>query len=245
MMERNINLSLVEQLALQELLTPLCKAQAEMKYVMSVPLTNYIKPKEIDALNFLKQELNIYSQEKFEHWCLMHGLTTLKQATSYALFKHKRHQVIEFLLRGSGESLYLRYKDRLDRVLYSILRVESENLAQQLYYAIDSKDIEFGEAAAQHSCGPEAKTQGLVGPVDLTTPHPEVAARLRTASPRQLFEPFKADEWHAVIRLEYRFDSEYDSKTKQFLGGLVLNSKVKNEAESLIADFLSSNSDIS
>lgn len=240
-MTNKLGLTLVEQLALHELAYPLCKAQAEIDYVMSINLSDYEAPKEINALDLLKKELGTDSEEKFEQWCLIHGLTTLRQVTSYALFRHKRCHLIDVLLRGNGESLYLRYKDRLDRVLYSILRVESENLAQDLYYAIDSNDIDFGDAAAQHSCGPEAKTQGLVGPVDLTTPHPEVSARLRTASPRQLFAPFKADEWHAVIRLEYRFDSEYDSRTKQFLGGLVLNSKVKDKADNLISNFFTEN----
>ena len=132
------------------------------------------------------------------------------------------------ILKNVGESLFLRYKDRLDRVLYSLIRVESEDLAYKLYYEIESRELEFGDAAATHSCGPESKTQGIIGPVDLTTPHPEIAARLRTASTRQLFTPFKADNWFSIIRLEYRFESEYNEKTKQFLGNLLLNSKTND-----------------
>ena len=222
---------LLQQLALHELLDPLSRAQAEMNYVLSFPLSAGERMLSDELLiQSHAQELNLPSAEALAQWRLMHQLQDNTDLLAYARFRMKRRAVIEELLKSSGETLFLRYKDRLDRVLYSLLRVESEDLAYNLFYAIESREIEFGEAAARHSCGPEAKTQGIVGPVDLTTPHPEVAARLRTASPRQLFPPFQADQWVAVIRLEYRFDSEYDDNTRQFLGGLVLGSKVKEPA---------------
>ena len=98
--------------------------------------------------------------------------------------------------------------------------------------------VEFGDAAAKHSIGPEAKTQGIVGPVDLTTPHPEIAARLRTGQARQLFEPFQAEQWHAIVRLEYRFDSELNDQTKAFLGSLLLSAKTKDIQKTLHSTYL-------
>lgn len=222
---------LLQQLALHDLLEPLSRAQAEMDYVLAFPLTDGERMLSNDALlQSLVQELGLASADALAQWRQMHQLQDNEDLLTYARFRAKRRAVIEELLKSSGETLFLRYKDRLDRVLYSLLRVESEDLAYNLFYAIESRELEFGEAARQHSCGPEARTEGIVGPVDLTTPHPEVAARLRTAAPRQLFPPFPADQWYAVIRLEYRFDSEYDDKTRQFLGGLVLGSKVKEPA---------------
>ena len=74
-----------------------------------------------------------------------------------------------------------------------------------------------------------------MGPVDLTTPHPEIAARLRTAKPRQLFSPFQADQWHVLIRLEYRFDSEYDEK---HLGALVLSAKAQDMTKQIKMNYI-------
>ena len=128
----------------------------------------------------------------------------------------------------------------MDRVLYSLIRVKEENLIFKLYYDIDSGDIEFGDAAAKYSSGPEAKTQGIIGPVDLTTPHPEIAGRLRTASTRQLFSPFKADDWYTIIRLEYRYESEYNDSTRQFLGGLLLGSKANDLTASITKNYIDS-----
>lgn len=230
---------LLADLARYDLLDPLVKSQAESHFVSTYELKGGEGcVSDEQAVQAVHDEFKFANPEQLTAWRVAHGLILDSVFLDYAHHLHKRSAVMLDLLSGSGESLFLRYKDRLDRVLYSLIRVESEDLAYALYYAIESGDLEFGSAAAQHSIGPEAKTQGIVGPVDLTTPHPEIAARLRTAEPRQLFAPFMADQWHALIRLEYRFDSEYDDKTKRFLGGLVLSAKSQELAQSLRSAYL-------
>ena len=230
--------SLLQRLFLYELARPFAMAEAEVQFV-----ENYSLKAKIWNINYTEQkkefmkELNINSFKDLEEWRRIHRLTDENSFKNYVEYRSKRKIVIADILENIGESLYLRYKDRLDRVLYSLIRVQSEDLAYKLYYEIDANEAEFGELAARYSCGPEAKTQGIIGPVDLTTPHPEVAGRLRTASARQLFAPFRADDWHTIIRLEYRFDSEYNEKTKEFLGGLLLGSKTA-EITNSISDYL-------
>ena len=230
---------LIASLARHELLDPLLKAQAESEYI-----NNYQIGEEFESLstqeagNYLVKQLNIKNQEELNTWRQAHGFFKEDDVISYAQHLHKKHAVINDLLSGSSESLFLRYKDRLDRVLYSLIRVNSEDLANALYYAIEAGELEFGHAAQEYSIGPESKTQGIIGPVDLTTPHPEISARLRTATPRQLFSPFEADQWHAIIRLEYRFDSELDDKTKHFLGSLLLTAKSQDNFKALRESYL-------
>ena len=101
------------------------------------------------------------------------------------------------------------------------------NISTDILKKIESGEIEFGEAAKKYSDGPEAKTQGIIGPCDLTVPHPDISSRLRTASPKQLFKPFLIDKWVAILRLEYRFDSEFNNNTKEILGKLIFGSKIK------------------
>ena len=229
----------IRQLALYELLEPLCKMQGESAYVASHNIEKDApKFSDEDAINALHQDLGAQDIDHVQEWGKAHGLSNDEELIEHAHERQKRKAVINDLLKGCGESLFLRYKDRLDRVLYSLIRVESSEHAHHLYYSIEANEVEFGDAAAQFSIGPESKTQGIIGPVDLTTPHPEIAARLRTAKPRQLFPPFQADQWHVLIRLEYRFDSEYDEKTKQFLGALVLSAKAKEMAKQIKMNYL-------
>ncbi len=162
------------------------------------------------------------AQVKFS---LAHSLSS-SDFISEAIHSFRRKELKELLLNVSGETLYLRYKDKLDRVLYSLLRVDDPLLCQEIFYSIESSELSFGEASKQYSMGPESKTFGIVGPVDLTTPHPEVSARLRTAQMGHLIGPFEADNWHSIIRLEYRFDSEYDDQTKDFLREICFKSEI-------------------
>jgi len=160
-----------------------------------------------------------------QRWCLQRGMQH-HDLLSEAIHDWRRGELRSKMSNASSESLYLRYKDNLDRVLYSLVRVEDASLCRELFYAIEAGEISIGEAARLHSKGPEAKTQGIVGPVDLTTPHPEIASRLRTAQAGQLMGPFEAADWHTLLRLEYRFDSEYDAHTQNFLEDMNFKSRI-------------------
>ena len=183
-----------------------------------------------EALSQYCSEHNLSSDEERQRWCVIRGMGP-DDFLAEAIHEWRRGELRSKLITTSGESLYLRYKDKLDRVLYSLLRVEDPCLCRELFYAIEAGEISFGEAARLHSTGPEAKTQGIVGPVDLTTPHPEIASRLRTAQAGQMVGPFEADQWHTLIRLEYRFDSEYDAHTRKFLEELSFKSKICSDLQ--------------
>lgn len=170
------------------------------------------------------------SPEKQAEWCLRHSMTST-DLLSEAIHQYRKSELQDLLISGNGESMFLRYKDKLDRVLYSLLRVDNPLLCQELYYSIESGEIAFAEASEKYSMGPESKTAGIVGPVDLTTPHPEISARLRTAHVGNLIGPFVADDWHTIIRLDYRFDSEFDDKTKCFLKELTFKSEINKSLE--------------
>ena len=164
------------------------------------------------------------NKQEQQQWCLQHGMSQA-DLLSEAIHDWRRTELRE-QSSSNIESLYLRYKDNLDRVLYSLISVDNAGLCRELFYAIEAGEISFGEAARLHSRGPEAKTQGIVGPVDLTTPHPEIAGRLRTAQAGQLIGPFEAAEWHTLLRLEYRFDSVYDAHTQNFLEEMNFKSRI-------------------
>ena len=226
--------SIIRILAMGNLLESYSSIQAELRYVNECKLNNQLKVSDADAIKSLMKELNINDLEILKNWQKVTLLTTdEKLLIEYAHFRFKRRCIIEELIESNSEALFLRYKDRLDRVLYSILRVSNQNLAYHLYYSIDSGEISFGEAATKYSEGPESKTQGILGPCDLTIPHPDVSSRLRTAEPKKIFKPFLIDNWFIILRLEYRFDSELNESTKEILGKMLLNSKIRPLSEKI------------
>ncbi len=228
------DLSIIRILAMGNLLESYSSIQAELRYVNECNLNNQLKISDADAVKSLMKELNINDLEILKNWQKITLLSTdEKLLIEYAHFRFKRRCIIEELIESNSEALFLRYKDRLDRVLYSILRVSEQDLAYHLYYSIDSGEISFGEAATKYSEGPESKTQGILGPCDLTVPHPDVSSRLRTAEPKKIFKPFPIDKWFIILRLEYRFDSELNESTKQIVGKMLLNSKIRPVSEKI------------
>ena len=239
MNKEKVAIDLINKLANYGLLQSLAKQDAEISFVEEFTMKNYSESMNNEVIiDCLKKELKIEDDEKLNLWRKNTLLKDNDNFLNFARSRYKRSLVIKDLISTNGESLFLKYKDRLDRVLYSLIRVKDEDEANNLYYTIDSKEAEFGDIAEKYSCGPESKTRGIVGPVDFTTPHPEVAARLRTCNPGELLSPFKASEWFAIIRLEYRYESEYDEKTKSFLGSLILGSKSKSISDEIVSKYL-------
>ena len=111
-----------------------------------------------------------------------------------------------------AEARFLARKEQLDRVVYSLLRVNDGFLARELYLRIAGSEANFADLAAEHSQGPEAKTKGIVGPVPMRQSHPALSERLRTS---QLLEPFNIEQWWLVARLERYEAARFDEETAQ------------------------------
>ncbi len=234
MMDNQSSNSIMRLLAMGNLLQPYATFQAELRFINEFKLNLKSEISDKEAIEALMKELDIKDKEALINWQKTVLLSKdIKSLSEYAQFKFKRRNIIEQLISSNAEALFLRFKDRLDRVLYSFLRVTDQNLAYHLYYSIESGEITFGDASEKYSEGPESKTQGILGPCDLTVPHPDISSRLRTATPKQLFKPFAIDQWFVILRLEYRFDSELNQSTKQVLGKMLLTSKIRQLSQDI------------
>lgn len=112
----------------------------------------------------------------------------------------RRH--CERLYRFKAAERFLERKQHLDRVIYSLLRLQDGGLARELYFQLQDGEATFADLAAQYAEGPERATRGIVGPVPLSQAHPQLADRLRTVPVAQVQEPFLVDPWWVLFRLE-------------------------------------------
>ncbi|WP_338420674.1 peptidylprolyl isomerase [Phormidium tenue] len=115
------------------------------------------------------------------------------------------------------ESHFLQRKGHLDRVLYSLIRTRDAGLAQELYFRIKDDGQPLADLARQYSEGQEAQTGGLIGPVELSVPHPALARILSISQPEQLWPPTRVGEWFVVVRLEKFLPARLDDVTRQRL----------------------------
>lgn len=121
------------------------------------------------------------------------------------------------LFNNDIESYFLQRKSQLDRVLYSLIRTRDAGLAQELYFRIHDDGQDFGPLAQEFSEGQEAKTGGLIGPVELSVPHPALAHLLSISQPDQIWPPRRIGEWVILVKLEKFFPAQLDDAMRQRL----------------------------
>ncbi|MEQ9358976.1 peptidylprolyl isomerase [Coleofasciculus chthonoplastes] len=156
------------------------------------------------------------SQEERQAWRDRQDLS-LEQVEELAVRGLKLEKFKQATWGHKIESYFLKRKGRLDRVIYSLIRTKEAAIAQELYFRIQEGEQSFNELARDYSQGPEAQTGGLVGPVELSTPHPTLAQMLTVSQPGQLLPPTRLGDWFIVIRLEKFLPVQLDDPMRQRL----------------------------
>ncbi len=109
------------------------------------------------------------------------------------------------------------HRDRLDRVLFSIIQTQDVEVIQELYFRLQEEEADFAQLATEYSQGPEAQTNGLVGPMEVRNLNPKLAHVLRASQPGQISPPFRVDQWVAIARLERYLPAALDTGLRQRL----------------------------
>lgn len=143
---------------------------------------------------------------------------------------------------AKAEARFLGQKERLDRVVYSLLRLNSQSEAQELYLRIAHGEANFSDLAGRYSQGMERNTNGVIGPVPLNQAHPTLSEKLRASQPGQLLEPFRIDRWWVVARLERFAPASFDERMAAQMSMELLQEWLKEETNRRIR-VLSSNTD--
>ena len=153
------------------------------------------------------------------------------------LRSYRINQLAKARFGAKAEGRFLVMKERLDTVVYSLLRLDSRSLAQEFYLQIAHNEASFSDLAGTYSQGPERNTKGVVGPVPLNRSHPILMEKLRAATPGRLLEPFKVDKWWLVARLEKiapaTFDEQMADKMSMELFQEWLEQETQNNLEKL------------
>ncbi|MEL6554550.1 MAG: peptidylprolyl isomerase [Cyanobacteria bacterium J06621_11] len=168
------------------------------------------------ALEAYCKRRKLETDEHVQAWCKQEHLTP-GQMRIEALREAKLAQFKEDTWGDRLQTFFLQQKDQLDRVVYSLIRVKSAELAQELYFRLCDDGISFTDIAKQYSEGKEAQTGGLVGPVELKVPHPTIAKMLQVSEENQLWSPTKIGDWFVIVRFEKRIPAQMDETMRQRL----------------------------
>jgi parvulin-like peptidyl-prolyl isomerase len=118
---------------------------------------------------------------------------------------------------GDLDNYFSQRKPQLDRVLYHLISTAEIGIAQEIYFRIQEGEQSFAQLAREYAQGPEAQTDGLVGPVELQSIHPILAKILSISQPQQLVPPTQIGDWIVIVRLEKLLPAQLDRPTRQRL----------------------------
>ncbi len=171
--------------------------------------------KEYDqAYQQLCQQYQLDTEEKVQGWLDKQGMSWENlRALITRTIKIEKYKQENW--DSKVESHFLKRKAQLDRVVYSLIRVEKAELAQELYFRIQENEDSFRELAMEFSQGAEAQTGGLIGPVEINAPHPKIAQILNACQPGDLIPPTRVGEWIVIIRLENFIPAKLDPPMRQ------------------------------
>ena len=150
--------------------------------------------------NFMNKE-GIKNKDQLSNWLKVNSVS--EQEMSRQLYLNLRLEKFKKEKFGDKiEDIFLKTKKNLDRVTYSLLRVKSKTKASELFIRLSEEEATFPELASKYSEGVEQVLHGLVGPMELGKVNPNIAERLLSSSPGQLWPPFELEGWWILIRFE-------------------------------------------
>ena len=209
-----------EKFSASTLIEKLRQYQLMPKLVQEMIIDQAIASIECDpqsAMQAYCANRGIFSQEQQQAWCQQQQIDPA-QMTAAAMREFRLTKFQEDTWGGAQlESYFLQRKTQLDRVRYSLIRTKDASLAQEIYFRLNDDGAAFADLARTYSEGQESKTGGLVGPVELSIPHPVLARMLMVSKPGQLWAPTQIGEWLVIARLDQFLPAQLDDAMRQRL----------------------------
>jgi len=181
--------------------------------IADFPLT----PEEtMQAYKQFYQEHKLNSEAELQAWLDARGLE--REYLDYLATRNIKLERFQKSTWGDKlEPYFIQHKAKLDRVIYSLIRVNDIGIAQELYFRIQEGEQSFSDLAREYSQGPEAQTGGILGPMELGLSHPSLANMLASSQAGQLLPLARWGEWIVIVRLEKFIPALLDEAMQQRL----------------------------
>ncbi len=171
---------------------------------------------QIAALKQFYDRCQLTDEDRLEQWLAAHGLER-PYISEIAIRNFKIDKFKQQTWGSKVSSYFLKRKAQLDRAIYSLIRTSDIGIAQEIYFRSIEGEQTFEEIARQYSQGAESKTGGLIGPVELSTPHPAIAQLIMTQPIGQVCRPVQLEQWFVIIRPEQIIPAQLDEPMRQRL----------------------------
>ncbi|MEM8830314.1 MAG: peptidylprolyl isomerase [Cyanobacteria bacterium P01_G01_bin.19] len=204
---------IIPRLARYQMLPQLIKETILDEAIAKIECTS----EEIDrAWEIFCKQNQLTTAAKCQEWASLQGMdeSDLKEI---AIRRLKIEKFKEQQWGSSLKSYFFQRKSQLDKVSFSIIRVSDRDLAQELYFRIQSKEQSFAELAQEYSQGMEAQNGGMVAPAELGSLPPAFAQLLQNKTAGELLPPLPMADAIAIIQIERVMPATLDLPTRQRL----------------------------
>ena len=216
------------------LLRPLIKSELIKDELRKVSLDSDLEKSTISE--FLKN-LGVNDETKYEEWLLNNKLTE-SDIEQFALKQLKIKLFCKQEFENKIEARFLERKNKLDVVIYSLIRTKDPFKAQELYLRIIENESEFSDIASTYSEGVEKKTRGIIGPVTVEKAHPILQEILRTSEPGKTHTPVKVDDSYVVVRVESYDPAKLNDFMREKMGEELFNDLIESKVNEISQTYL-------
>ena len=168
---------------------------------------------EEELIQLYLRNNNINTQEELARWMLKENLDK-----SSLLARAQRHakwvKMCEKKYKNQAATIFLKNKSKLDKVSYSMIWIEDEALANEVFVRIKEGECSIDDAILMSTNPPQGLAIGRIGPVKLLELPDALAELLRISQPKQLWPPIKVEEGWAIVKNEKLWPAVFNKEEK-------------------------------
>ena len=140
---------------------------------------------------------------------------------SSLLARAQRHakwiKICEQKYKNQAATIFLKNKAKLDKVSYSMIWIEDEALANEVFVRIKEGECSIDDAILMSTNPPQGLAIGRVGPVKLLELPDALAELLRISQPKQVWPPIKVEKGWAIVKNEKLWPAVFNKEEKSKL----------------------------
>ena len=171
---------------------------------------------EEDLIGLYLKNNNVNTQEELARWMLKENLDK-----NSLLARSQRHakwiKICEKKYKNQAATIFLKNKAKLDKVSYSMIWIEDEALANEVFVRIKEGECSIDDAILMSTNPPQGLAIGRIGPVKLLELPDALAELLRISQPKQLWPPIKVEQGWAIVKNEKLWPAVFNKEEKSKL----------------------------
>ena len=153
------------------------------------------------AIPLFLHHLKLTTEAAAQRWLLAEGVS--EQDLQVRAERQLRWQLLcEQRFKSQVSTLFLKRKSQLDQAVYSLIWVDDEALAHELFLQLSERENSFEQVLCTLPDSPDQLPTGKLGPVPLGELPEALAELLRVSTPGHIWPPRAAEGGWVLLRLD-------------------------------------------